>query len=744
MKDAPGASQSGSRAAHVRRGGVVAPETAPPGDGLGPLPVEMVGLPGRVSDRAMRGFKNRRRRARRRSKAWRDRVRPNLEMVTSSVETNAREETAADSRSKPIQDRRAVQDAVQTEWVVHDKTDTSGAVYVRGMIGGTQQTAVISPEDLEDAPFQGSPGLRWLLTNKLVREFERTSARRYPPGSSVEYVDGTGRKLPVASWPEDLEQLAELARQGITCIMRVRLRGGMDGAAPADAHVSFGPELDWTAVEAELTALTTGKPSPTGNARHYGAARQLHAIYRPERWGAFPPPTSIRGLCTPARLLALGAVIERRRMELTDCSLDSWIHTGEGVDVRINDLRAAALGTVGASMDEVQTQLAAAVATIPGMDTSVHYDVGSLRKSIRVDGNLSRTDSVGSATLIIAQGPWVGELLRGTRELVPGSYVTLAACGSMTEVLLDPNTSGVLKAIKAGLDLDSRTFRRLIEGALKRAFATTMCLVRITNSHASTAGDGGGKSKPKREFYHPDSASSRIAFSIDAGSLLSVYRNHTHIPLHLGLPGEFPVVLSVVTPPCPRPTLYDLLRPVDSTLFRYRPPRTPATGSRLFVIGFTDVETEINDRTTFQLPGGWLTSRSGSDRERKSRMCTAIGDLLRRELGAVHAVLVGRNASKTGGGDPLLLYIEFGADGPASALETMLDIDRFPDMLTAGFNVMLPPGQQRHLFATNAPAEALDLLNEKDLAQQLRSAYTAPAPPPPPPPPPRDASGAAH
>jgi hypothetical protein len=211
--------------------------------------------------------------------------------------------------------------------------------------------------------------------------------------------------------------------------------------------------------------------------------------------------------------------------------MDAWTRAGTGEDVRVNDLKAEALGTVGASLDEVHTTLAAAVATIPGLEGSRNFDLSTLRKSIWVDGNLSRSDSVCSATLILAQGAWVGELLLGTRELVPGSYLTLTPRGGLTEVHLDSATSGVLKAIKFGFDMDSRTFRRLIENALPRAFATNMCMVRLTNSSTTYSNDGGGKSKPKREFFNQDSTSSRVTFSIDVAALLAVFRSNTHVNL---------------------------------------------------------------------------------------------------------------------------------------------------------------------------------------------------------------------
>jgi hypothetical protein len=599
-------------------------------------------------------------------------------------------------------------------------------------------TAMITAQDWIDAPFQGWAGLRWLLARKLAREFERAGTRKAPVGS-LEYVDGDGKRLRSASWPADLEQLAEQSRRGVTCVVRVGpQRGGMDSAASAAQQLLFGPDLDWSAVEAELTALSKGDPSPAGGCTHpYRVAQQLHAKLRPERWGAFLAMERIRGLCTATRLLALGMVVERRRVELDSFGMDAWTRAGTGIDVRVNDLKAEALGTVGASLDEVHTTLAAAVATIPGLEGSRNFDLSTLCKSIRVDGNLSRSDSVCSTTLILAQGDWVGELLL---ELVPGSYLTLTPRGGWTEVHLDSATSGVLEAIKLGLDVDSKTFRR--------AFATNMCMVRLTNSSTTYPNDGGGKSKSKREFFNPDSASSRVAFSIHVAALLAVFRSNMHVNLQLGLPGEF---LSFVATSCPRPTLYDLLKPPGTPLLRHLAPRSPL-GSRMSVLGFTDQESEIGDKTSFQLPGGWLTSRcGGADRALKFQLCTEIGSLPKRELGAVHAVFVGRNTSKTGGGDPLVIYLEFGADDRIAALETMYDLNCFPNELVQGLNAVLPPGQHFHLFASSAPVEALDLLTAKDLAYLLRSAYAAsaarhhgrPSVPPSPPPCTPDA-GRAH
>jgi hypothetical protein len=99
----------------------------------------------------------------------------------------------------------------------------------------------------------------------------------------------------------------------------------------------------------------------------------------------------------------------------------------------------------------------------------------------------------------------------------------------------------------------------------------------------------------------------------------------------------------------------------------------------MLVLGFTDQDGEIGDRTSFQLPCGWLTSRGGgADRALKFQLCTEIGSLLKRELGAVHAAFVGHNTSKTGGGDPLVIYLEFCADDRVAALETMYDLNSFP------------------------------------------------------------------
>ena len=116
--------------------------------------------------------------------------------------------------------------------IVRSLMDTSGAVYVRGMIGGTLQTVAVTPAEWTDAPFPGGAGLRWLLADKLARQFTRAGARN-PPKGNLEYVDEAGQKIPISSWPETFEQLAEQTRRGIMCIVRVPLRGGMDGGAPA-------------------------------------------------------------------------------------------------------------------------------------------------------------------------------------------------------------------------------------------------------------------------------------------------------------------------------------------------------------------------------------------------------------------------------------------------------------------------------------------------------------------------------
>jgi hypothetical protein len=65
---------------------------------LGPFSVEKVGLAGRVSDRAMRHF---RQRARRRSRAWRDTICPALEQPIGGLEALAGKKTVSASKSSP-------------------------------------------------------------------------------------------------------------------------------------------------------------------------------------------------------------------------------------------------------------------------------------------------------------------------------------------------------------------------------------------------------------------------------------------------------------------------------------------------------------------------------------------------------------------------------------------------------------------------------------------------------------------
>jgi hypothetical protein len=179
------------------------------------------------------------------------------------------------------------------------------------------------------------------------------------------------------------------SRRGVTCVVRVGpmlgLPGGIiqDSAASAAPQLLLGPDLDWATVEAELTALSKGDPSPAvGNTHPYRVAQQLHAKFRPERWSAFPAMERVRGLCTATLLLALGMVVERRRLALDLFGMDAWTRAGMGIDVlaRVNDRKgrkAEALGTVGTSLDKVQTTLAAAVATIPVLEGSRHFDLCS-------------------------------------------------------------------------------------------------------------------------------------------------------------------------------------------------------------------------------------------------------------------------------------------------------------------------------------------------------------------------------
>jgi hypothetical protein len=182
---------------------------------LGPLPVEEVGFAGRVPDRAMRHFRQKRRRARRRSRAWRDNVFPTLAQPIGVLASFAGNETASSSKSSPAPNSGDdhVKSLVERKQVLVDDQLDSGAVLMRGLIGGTMHTAMITAQDWIDAPFQGWAGLRWLLARKLAREFERAGTRKAPMGSS-EDVDGDGKRLRSASWPADLEQLAEQSRRG--------------------------------------------------------------------------------------------------------------------------------------------------------------------------------------------------------------------------------------------------------------------------------------------------------------------------------------------------------------------------------------------------------------------------------------------------------------------------------------------------------------------------------------------------
>ena len=255
----------------------------------------------------------------------------------------------------------------------------------------------------------------------------------------------------------------------------------------------------------------------------------------------------------------------------------------------------------------------------------------------------------------------------------------------------------------------------MLNGAFREALHTDLVLTRITTSKWA----GGGKGQKGKATYHqPTDEQAEIAVGISALPLLLQSRKGPTILLNLGRETEFPVQVRIACPEVPPRTLYEMIHP---------------NSSPLRLIGLS---TEFDSCILCfgPLPKGWL-ARAAPNAADRTTLKRHLRMVCKTHFGASTTRLIGRYTGKLGG--PIILYLEFGTAAESRTFNAVVLARQLPAEFlraTAPFN-----DGQGLLYTSAAPAEALEMLKEKDLLALLEKARNPevawPIPPPAHPPP---------
>jgi hypothetical protein len=125
--------------------------------------------------------------------------------------------------------------------------------------------------------------------------------------------------------------------------------------------------------------------------------------------------------------------------------------------------------------DEVLGQLARLA---PAMWADVGFNLRTVRKSIRLEGNLSALQSF-SLTVLLPFGAWVTAFLKGELSLGQGSYATVGPIDTHIEVELSRRDHKIFRAIRLSLGLNHTDSLALLEDGLSRALQGTPVACRF-------------------------------------------------------------------------------------------------------------------------------------------------------------------------------------------------------------------------------------------------------------------------
>jgi hypothetical protein len=534
-----------------------------------------------------------------------------------------------------------------------------------------------------------------------------------------------GRRISDNCDPDTWEGLISFVDKGGKYRANRGLRGGMD---PSHANVLRATRLSadrkWTEIDRYYAVLQEGQQlDPADEGSDEGQlATALFAktsIGQMSALAALPPAILARAMVTPARIMALQVVMERGPWDPLP-TVPDWIGDKRFIEIRFNNVRARELAASeqGNSYRQVQTALFGALGRIaPALEPFSDWEI--LRPETKIDGDMRAKPELIGITAVVPTGSWVIDLLKGSSRLTTGSYCTLQPRDGFCEAMLDFHDSRLLLAIGMSTQQEAPVFLAMLNEAFREAMGTDLVQARITTSKAV----GGGKGHQVKIVHFPiTSDQAEIAVGIDAFTLLLRHRERPTIELKLGRRGETPVSIRIGCPQVPLRCLHGMLH-------------STATPLRLIA---ANAEFEANFICYGPLPKEWM-AKAAPNAVARTVLRDHLRTIFRTHIGALETRFIGRYSGKLGGG-PILLYLEFATPEASRLFIAAVRANALPaEMMQAIAPFTYAGAPPQYLCSSSAPAEALELLKEKELLALLTTAQAGdvawPLPPPAHPPP---------
>jgi hypothetical protein len=579
-------------------------------------------------------------------------------------------------------------------------------------------TVVVHRCDLEPLACMGPPAVRWAICCALRRTFN--VGPKFPLQMATILVWADGRSAGACA-PHSWDSLSRFVEEGGMVRLECRLPGGMDPGSELLNSTRFSEDsIPWDAVDADLDRVRRGEQPASQDSQTYALAQALFSRIRLgqlDALAALPADIRARGQISPARVAALSLVVKRVGLDSAPPT-PGWALHGQWVELRLNGIRFDLLdiSEEGSNMyDQLTSALCRKlIGLVPDLLTP-NTRWTRISRSIRLDVDLKSPGSPGifSARIQLPQGRWIPEMLEGRIIILADSYVTLAPHEGYCEVEIDSAGGRLLRAIGRCLDIPESHFRALLNTNMRMAFNSESVSARISTSCYIPGAKG---QKATTRYFHPASDEAEFVLGTDAMSVLTLSRKGPTVTVQLGgtsaLGPEFPVVISIFSPPCPRVTLYTLVDPRSKPL-QLRMPNSQ-DGARIILLA--------------PLPKGWLRAFAGPSAAGKTAAEEWLEHLWQHRLGATTVWFLGRYAKQ---GDPIALYAEFVSADIANAFVYQCHTATLHDEVKAAMNAVFP-GATADIFSCRIPAEAFAILKEKEFLNLLEHGRANPCPIPDP------------
>ena len=519
--------------------------------------------------------------------------------------------------------------------------------------------------------------------------------------------------------PEDFDELEWLVGRGGSCRANPRICGGMDLETRQTLlrrHV-FDAQTPYDLLDQYMTDIQRNTPAPDSPPQEYHLAQALLDGYSLGQWASVAALTGAPGFdgeVSPSRMAVLRhAALMADELANSNggaigllpviASPPPWVHNGEVVGIRVNDVAPTALFPLGRPQSVNPAVIKEAVlrgmlAAIPGLASEGAYDRSLLESEIQVDGDTKELAGLLSVTLVIptGSGNWIRDLLTGRLVVWPGSFVTLDPAGIFAEVALAPEDNRLIRALGTALEIPYSCWRKVLNSAFSGAYATTFALVRYTTS-AST---GKGKERTVRCFS-PGEGDSILKVGMSVMHILRTRRVQERVVLGLG-----PVVLTVATSPCPYHVLKELVGPgADPPILAIGAGGPP---SPLILLA--------------PLPKDWLETLAGRNKAKRIQEQLDFKRTCKQYLGVRDVGFVGRREKSS---EAVGLLLEFGAVSEAGQFLAACCAGGHgvhPEASAVLLKLFSGPMSLQMVFACMVPQEALATMPEKDFKALLAKA----------------------